>query len=317
MDCVILDGYTLNPGDLSWAPLERLGCLTIYDRTPPELTAARIGGAEAAMTNKTPIGRAVFEACPGLHYVGVLATGYNVVDLEAARDHGVTVTNIPAYSTEAVAQHVFALLLELTNRVGAHSESVRAGGWQRAEDFCYWEHPMVELAGKTLGIIGYGRIGQAVAIRAAAFGMEVLVCSSHTIREEAQIHAASLAEVYRRADILSLHCPLTEERRGMIDRRAIAEMKDGVLLINTARGPLIREEDLYEALCSGKVGGAALDVLSQEPPRNGNLLIGAPNCIITPHLAWGPRETRARLLEIAARNWAAFQAGTPVNAVTA
>ncbi len=315
MNCVILDGYTLNPGDLDWSALERFGELTVYDRTPPELVAERIGEAQAAMTNKTVLDRAVLEACPNLRYISVLATGYNVVDLEAARERGIVVTNIPAYSTHAVAQHVFALLLELTNHVGLHSESVKAGNWAKAPDFCYWEKPMMELEGKTFGIVGYGRIGQAAARLALAFGMEVLVSSSHTIEAAPGLRAAGLEEVLSRADVLSLHCPLTEERRGFLNRERLAAMKRGVLIINTARGPLIDGPALYEALCSGQVGGAALDVLCEEPPRGGDLLIGAPNCIITPHLAWGPRETRARLLETAAHNLERFLAGAPVNVV--
>lgn len=315
MHCVMLDGYTMDPGDLSWGPLEELAELTVYDRTPPEQTAERIGTAELVLTNKTVLDRAVFEACPGIRYVGVTATGYNVVDLAAAKEHGVVVTNVPAYSTEAVAQHVFALLLELTDHVGLHSDSVRAGKWQSAPDFCYWEAPMMELFGKTFGIVGYGRIGQAAARRAEAFGMEVLVSSSHQIRETEHIHAAPLERVLAESHVLSLHCPLTEERRGFIDRETIGKMRDGVLLINTARGPLIDEPALYEALCSGKVGGAALDVLTEEPPRSGSVLIGAPNCIITPHQSWLPRETRARLMDIVADSLRAFLAGKPIHVV--
>lgn len=314
MKLVVLDGHTLNPGDLDWSPLEAYGNLTVYDRTGPEETAPRIGGAGIVFTNKVLLDRAVFEACPNLRYVGVTATGYNVVDLAAAREHGVVVTNVPAYSTDAVAQHTFALLLELTNHVGLHSESVKAGAWQACADFCYWQRPLSELAGKTMGIIGFGSIGRAVARIAAAFGMEVVTTSAHVLPADG-VRAVTVEELFSRSDVISLHCPLTAENRGFIDRDAIARMKDGVLLINTARGPLINGADLRDALCSGKVGGAAMDVLEQEPPRSGDPLIGAPNCIVTPHLAWASREARTRLLRQTAENLDAFLRGSPIHVV--
>lgn len=314
MKLVVLDGHTLNPGDLDWSPLEAYGDLTVYDRTGPEETALRIGGAGIVFTNKVLLDRAVFEACPDLRYVGVTATGYNVVDLAAAREHGVVVTNVPAYSTGAVAQHTFALLLELTNHVGLHSESVKAGAWQACADFCYWQRPLSELAGKTMGIIGFGSIGRAVARIAAAFGMEVVTTSAHVLPADG-VRAVTVEELFSRSDVISLHCPLTAENRGFIGRDAIARMKDGVLLINTARGPLVNGADLREALCSGKVGGAAMDVLEQEPPRSGDPLIGAPNCIVTPHLAWASREARTRLLRQAVENLDAFLRGSPIHVV--
>ena len=316
MDIVILDGYAENPGDLSWAPIGDQGTLTVYDRTPPEEVAARIGGAEIVFTNKTPLTRAVFDACPTIRYVGVLATGFNVVDLEAASAHGVTVTNIPSYGTQAVAQFVFALLLELCHHVGYHSQTVHAGRWSQAPDFCYWDYPLIDLEGKVMGIVGYGRIGQAVAARARAFGMEVVAYSPRRpVPEGDGVRAASLDQVLADSDVISLHCPLNEESRGLISHKTLEQMKPGVLLINTARGPLIVEEDLRDALESGRVGGAAVDVLAEEPPRHGSPLIGAPNCIITPHIAWAAKAPRVRLMEIAGRNLAAWLSGAPENVV--
>lgn len=314
MKLVILDGHTLNPGDFSWKALEAFGSLTVYDRTSAEQIIARIGDGEIVFTNKTHLSRDVFQRCPAIRYVGVLATGYNVVDMAAAKEHGVVVTNVPAYSTAAVAQHVFALLLELTNHVGYHSQSVNAGEWQRCADFCYWNKPLMELSGKTLGIIGFGNIGRTTARLAAAFDMKVLTSSSHTQPSDG-VEAVSMEELLAQSDIISLHCPLTEENRGFINRENISRMKDGVFLINTARGPLISSADLYDALISGKVGGAALDVLGEEPPSTHEPLIGAPNCIITPHLAWAPLETRQRLFDIALHNLEAFLRGTPVHVV--
>lgn len=316
MKIVILDGYAENPGDLSWEPIACQGDLTVYDRTPPEEVISRIGQAEIVFTNKTPLPRAVFDACPSIRYVGVLATGYNVVDLSAASDHGVTVTNIPSYGTQAVAQYVFALLLELCHHVGHHSQSVHAGRWSQAQDFCYWDYPLIDLEGTTMGIVGYGRIGQAVARLARAFGMQVLAYSPRRpIPPEDGVSPADLDTLLARSDVLSLHCPLNEDSRGLICRQTLERMKRGVLLINTARGPLIVEEDLRTALESGQVGGAALDVLAEEPPRHGSPLIGAPNCIITPHIAWAARAPRVRLMEIAASNLAAWLQGRPVNVV--
>ena len=323
MKIVVLDGYTLNPGDLSWQPLERLGELTVHARTPPELVSARIGDADAVFTNKTLLGAEHFAARPRLRFVGVLATGYNVVDLAAARAAGIVVCNVPDYGTMAVAQYATALLLELCHRVGAHSEDVRAGGWSRSVDFCYWRHPLVELCGKTLGIVGYGRIGQAFARIAQALGMRVIVHtrSAEVARQAGaapgSIEFVGLDELYAQADVISLHCPLTSDNKGMIAGRAIAAMKRGVLIVNTARGALINEADLAAALTSGQVGGAALDVLGSEPPSADNPLLAAPNCLVTPHIAWGAREARQRIMTTAAENLVRFLAGAAQNVVTA
>jgi glycerate dehydrogenase len=316
MKLVVLDGYASNPGDLSWDPIGCQGDLTVYPRTAPADVLPRIGDAQAIFINKVPITREILLACPTVKYVGVLATGYNVVDTAAARELGVTVTNVPAYSTACVAQMVFALLLELCHRTGHHSDSVHAGRWSGCTDFCYWDFPLTELTGKTMGIVGYGSIGRAVAKIARAFGMQVLACGgAHPVCSDEFVTAATLDAVLAQSDVISLHCPLSDRSRGMINARSIAGMKDGVLLINTARGPLVVEADLRAALDSGKVAGAGVDVLCQEPPRDGSPLIGAPNCIITPHIAWAPVQARARLMQIAADNLRAWREGRPVNVV--
>ncbi len=312
---VVLDGYSLNPGDLSWKGLEKLGSVEIYARTQDDKIEERVGDCEIVITNKTPITRALLERKPGIKYVGVLATGYNVVDIEAARDNGVVVTNIPTYGTQAVAQYVFALLLELCNRVAHHDRRVKEGAWSRAKDFCFWDYPLMELAGKTMGLVGYGRIGQATGRIAKAFGMEVLVYDLKKLDEEG-LEFVDLETLYRRSDVISLHCPLTEENIGMINRKSIDRMKEGVLLINTSRGPLIEEQDLAEALNSKRVGGAALDVLAVEPAREDNPLLKADNCIITPHIAWAPKEARERLLNIAVDNLEGYLAGRVQNKVS-
>ncbi len=312
---VVLDGYTLNPGDLSWRGLELLGEVTVYDRTSAEDITARIGEASIVLTNKTPISRATMDACPSLRYIGVLATGYNVVDTAAAKERGILVTNIPSYGTDTVAQYTFALLLELCHQVGNHSTSVHAGGWEQCADFCYWLTPQKELAGKTMGIIGFGRIGKAVARIALAFGMKVLVYSRSFQKSELEVEGAELEELLQSSDIITLHCPLTEENQDLIDAESISKMKDGVLLLNTARGPLINEKALADALKSGKVGGAAVDVASREPICTENPLLTASNCIITPHMAWASLEARTRLMDIAVENLAAFLKGRPVNLV--
>ncbi len=311
---VVLDGYTLNPGDLSWERLKDLGSVEIYDRTQEDQIEERIGECEIVITNKTPITRELLERKPGIKYVGVLATGYNVVDIEAAKDKGVVVTNIPTYGTEAVAQYVFALLLELCHRVAHHDRRVKEGAWSSAKDFCFWDYPLMELAGKTMGLIGYGRIGQATARIAKAFGMEVLVYDLKKTEGEG-VEFVDLETLYRRSDVVSLHCPLTEENLGMINRESIERMKRGVLIINTSRGPLIDEEDLAEALNSRSVGGAALDVLAVEPAREENPLLKAHNCIITPHIAWAPKEARERLLNIAVDNLEGYLKGSIENRV--
>ncbi len=309
---VVLDGYTLNPGDLSWDRLKDLGSVEIYDRTQEDQIEERIGECEIVITNKTPITRELLERKPGIKYVGVLATGYNVVDIEAAKDKGVVVTNIPTYGTEAVAQYVFALLLELCHRVAHHDRRVKEGAWSSAKDFCFWDYPLMELAGKTMGLIGYGRIGQATARIAKAFGMEVLV---YDLKKTEGEEFVDLETLYRRSDVVSLHCPLTEENLGMINRESMGKMKRGVLIINTSRGPLIDEENLAEALNSRSVGGAALDVLAVEPAREDNPLLKAHNCIITPHIAWAPREARERLLNIAVDNLEGYLKGSVENRV--
>lgn len=315
MKIVVLDGYTENPSDLSWEPIACQGELTVYDRTSPGDVISRIGDAEAVFTNKTPLTKETLEACPSVKFVGVLATGYNVVDVAAAKERNVTVCNVPAYGTAAVAQHVFALLLELCHRAGHHSDTVHAGRWGDCPDFCYWDFPLMELAGKTMGVVGYGNIGKTVAGIAKSFGMTVLACGSRPPTSDDLVRGVTLEALLAQSDVISLHCPLTDSNRGMIHSGSIAKMKDGVILINTARGPLIVEEDLRAALESGKVAGAGLDVLSTEPPVGGNPLLGAPNCIITPHIAWAPKEARARLMDIAAKNLSAYRSGAPINVV--
>ena len=317
MKIVVLDGYTENPVDLSWERFEALGDMTVYDRTAADEILARAKGAQVLLTNKTPLNAETLAAlAPELQYIGVLATGYNVVDIAAARSHGVPVCNIPTYGTAAVAQFVMALLLELCHHVGDHSRSVKAGDWSRCPDFCYWNTPLIELAGKTFGVVGYGRIGRAAAKLAAAFGMEVLACDAHaSAGSDGVARMVSLEELLAASDVISLHCPLFESNRGMINREAIARMKDGVLLINTSRGPLIDEQALADALHTGKVAGAGLDVLTVEPARPDNPLMKEPNCLITPHIAWAPKESRQRLMDIAVDNLKAWLAGSPQNVV--
>ena len=311
MKIVVLDGYTENPGDLSWAGLEALGDVTVYDHTPFDQTIARIGGAEIILTNKTPITAEVIAACPALKYVGVLATGYNVVDVEAAKARGIVVTNIPTYGTQAVAQFVFALLLEICHHVAHHNQAVQEGRWSNGRDFCFWDYPLIELAGKTMGIIGYGRIGRATAAIAKAFGMQVLAYDAYAEGPE----LTTLEEVLAGSDVISLHCPLSKENTGMINAATIAQMKDGVILINTSRGPLINEADLRAALLSGKVAAAAVDVVSTEPIRMDNPLLGLENCFITPHIAWANKESRQRLMDVAVSNLASWLDGNTINNV--
>lgn len=313
MKIVVLDGYSLNPGDLSWDALSKLGELTVYDRTAPDDIVSRAKGADILLTNKTRLKAVHFEALEGLKYVGVLATGYNIVDILAAKAHGIVVTNVPTYGTDAVAQYVFALLLEICHQVKHHSDSVKKGKWNSHEDFCFWDHPLIELSGKTMGIIGLGRIGLKTAEIAKAFGMKVIGYSPNSSAEG--IESVSLESLYQRADVISLHCPLNEATRGMVDERAFSAMKQGVILINTARGPLIDEEALQKALDTGKVYGAGLDVLAVEPPKGPHPLFDYPNVILTPHIAWAPKEARARLLEIATENVSAFIENNPIHQV--
>jgi glycerate dehydrogenase len=317
MRIVILDGYTTNPGDLDWGPVAALGELVVHDRTPDEEIVARAAGAEAVLTNKTPLAAATLAALPGLRYVGVLATGVNVVDLAAAAAAGVTVTNVPGYSTPGVAQAVFALLLELTNQTGALSASARAGRWQACEDFCYWDGELVELDGLTFGIVGYGAIGRRVAGIARALGMRVVAASrsrpAGTSHDGVEFH--SLDDVFRTADVVSLHCPLTPATKQLVNAARLAAMKPSAYLVNTARGGLVDEQALADALAAGRIAGAGLDVLTQEPPRDGSPLLKSPNCVITPHVAWATRKARARLIAAAAANLAAFREGRPQNVV--
>lgn len=317
MKIVVLDGCAANSGDISWDGLAQYGELTVYDRTDDADVIAKIGDAELITTNKTVIDRHTMESCPKLKYIGVLATGYNVVDLDAAKEHGIVVTNVPAYSTDAVAQFTFALLLELANQVGVHNSSVKDGGWVRSKDFSYSVMPTMELYGKTMGIIGYGSIGQRVADIAHAFGMKVLVSSrtEKKLPEGGWIRWVSREELFAEADVISIHCPLFPETKGMINREAIGLMKRTALVINTARGGCIVEQDLADALNSGRIAGAAVDVVSQEPMKEDNPLLTAKNIIITPHIAWAPREVRQRLLQIAGDNMGAFLAGHPINVV--
>ena len=298
MKIVVLDGYTENPGDLSWEGLERLGELTVYDRTPADKIAERIGDAEAVYTNKTPISAETIRQCPNMKFIGVLATGYNVIDTAAAKAAGVVVSNIPTYGTDAVAQYAIALLLEMCHHIGEHSDCVKAGEWTHNDDWCFWKHPLVELAGKTFGVIGFGRIGQGTAKIAEALGMKVLAYDE-----------------YPNKALETDNCPLFPSTEGIINKDSIAKMKDGVKIINTSRGPLIVEKDLREALDSGKVSGAAVDVVSTEPIREDNPLLGARNMIITPHIAWAPKESRQRLMDIAVDNLKHFVDGAPQNVV--
>jgi len=315
---VVLDGYALNPGDLSWDELRRIGKVDIHDRTPPELVVERARGAEIVLTNKTPLPAATLEMLPELRYVGVLATGYDVVDVDAAASRGVAVANVPSYGTASVAQYTIGLLLELCHRVGAHAESTRSGDWSRSPDWTYWRHPQTELEGKTLGLIGAGRIGVQVGRIASALGMNVL--AYHYRREpggrsEDGFEWASLEDLLRRADVVSLHCPLTADTRELIDRERLALMKPSAFLINTARGKLLNERDVADALNEGRLAGAALDVLSEEPPAPDHPLLSARHCLVTPHLAWASVEARRRLLDAAVANVRAFLSGRPTNLV--
>ena len=317
MNIVVLDGYALNPGDISWEQIERLGNITVYDRTAAEETVSRIGHAEIVLTNKTLITEAVLELCPAIRYIGVLATGYNVVDLDACSKRGIIVTNVPGYSTRAVAQFVFALLLEICSHVRLHGDSVRRGDWITSPDFCYWKAPLVELDEKTLGIFGYGSIGRTVAQIAQSFGMNVLCCtrSPDKIPAGSGVFPVDREQLFAGSDVISLHTPLTEETENLINRQTLARMKDGVIIINTARGPLVNEADMRQALECGKVGAYGADVVCREPMATDNPLKDAPNCILTPHIAWATKEARQRLMGIAADNIAAFLQGNPVNRV--
>lgn len=319
MKIVILDGYTENPGDLSWKGFEKIGDLTVYDRTDQKDILDRIKDAEIVITNKTPLSSEIINACDKMKYIGILATGYNVVDIVAAKKRNVSVTNIPTYGTAAVAQFAIALLLEICHHVWHHSETVHAGKWTHNPDFCYWDYPLIELDGKTMGIIGFGRIGQNVGRIANALGMKVLGFDAYQNKEleNDMCRYADLDELLSQSDVISLHAPLFPETEGIINKDNISKMKDGVIILNNSRGPLIVEEDLKIALENGKVAAAGLDVVSSEPIKADNPLIGVKNCIITPHISWAPKESRQRLMDIAVSNLAAFIKGDPVNVVNA
>jgi glycerate dehydrogenase len=313
---VVLDGFTLNPGDLSWQALQKLGECKIYERTPANEIVSRASHAEIVLTNKTPLSRETIASLPSLRYIGVLATGHNIVDSDAARERRIPVSNIPTYGTSSVAQMVFAHILNLTHHVAHHAGTVRAGRWTASADFCYWDLPLVELEGLTLGVVGFGRIGQAAARLAEAFGMEVV---SHD-RVESQVSVqgyqpVSLEDLFRQSDVVTLHCPLTPETEAMVNKERLSMMKTTAFLINTSRGPLIDEQALARALESGRIAGAGLDVLSTEPPHPDNPLLTAPRCFITPHIAWATRAARQRLLSTALENVRSFLNGKPANVV--
>ena len=316
MKIVILDGFSANPGDLSWEELEKCGEVTVYDRTKPSETLTRVADADIVLTNKVIISRKIIVQLPQLKYIGVLATGYNVVDVEAAHEHGIIVTNVPAYSTESVAQMVFAHLLTVTNRTEHYAIQNRGGRWTKNPDFCYWDFPHMELAGKTFGIVGLGHIGQRVAQIAVAFGMKVKALTSKAAEAlPAGIEKASIEELLATADVLSLHCPLTENTRHLINADTLRQMKSSAILINTGRGPLIDDQAVADALTAGRLAAFCADVLTEEPPKADNPLLGQPNAFITPHIAWASKEARIRLLQVATDNVRAFLSGTPVNVV--
>ncbi len=316
MNIVILDAYTANPGDCSWNALETLGACKFHDRTAPSDVISRAAEADVLLTNKTPLGRDIISQLPRLKYIGVLATGYNVVDIAAARERGIPVCNVPEYGTSNTAQAAFALLLELTNRTGHHADTVRAGRWSASKDFCYWDGPLVDLHGATLGIVGCGKIGQTVARMGRAFGMRVL---AHRRNPPAggDFEYVTLEALLRQSDVVSLHCPLTEDTKELINKERLSWMKPSALLINTARGPLVNEADLAAALERGVIAGAGLDVLSAEPPPADNPLLNAKNCIITPHIAWATPDARKRLIAETAENVRLWQLGSPRNVVNA
>ena len=316
MKIVILDGYTENPGDLSWEGFEKLGNLTVYDRTPIAEIPGRIGDADVVIVNKAPVTRETIAACPNIKFIGVLATGYNIVDVEAAKERGIAVTNIPTYGTTAVAQMAFALLLEICHHVAAHSDAVYAGDWTNNDDWSFWNYPLIELADKTFGVVGFGRIGQNAGKIAKAFGMRVIAFDEFENDAGREIgEYVTLDELLAQSDVISLHCPLFPSTEGIINKNTIAKMKDGVILINTSRGPLIVEQDVTDALNSGKIYAAGLDVVNQEPIAADNPLLTAKNCFLTPHISWAPKESRKRLMDIAVENLQAFVDGNPINVV--
>lgn len=316
MNIVILDGYTLNPGDQDWAPVHALGHVTTYDRSAPEEIVERAKDADAVLVNKVVLNESLLAQLPNLKYIGVCATGYNNIDIVAASKQQIAVTNVKAYGPTSVAQHTFGLLLALVNHIELHSNSVHQGDWSASADFCYWKTPLIELAGKTMGLIGLGDIGSQVARIAIAFGMNVIAYRKNPRQtDNPNIRMVSLEDVFKNSDVLSLHCPLTEETKNLINKDSLASMKKTAYVLNTGRGPLINEAELTEALKNGVIAGAGLDVLSSEPPAPGNPLLNAPNCIITPHIAWASFEARQRLLQMVADNLEAFKNGKAVNVV--
>lgn len=318
MKIVVLDGYCENPGDLSWTPLEQFGEVVVYDRTPDtkEAVVERLKDADILVGNKNNITAEIMDACPKLKYIAVQATGYNVIDVAAAKERGIPVSNVPTYGTMAVAQHTMALLLEITNLVGHHNDRVHAGRWAEGPDWCFWDSPLMELDGKTMGVIGFGKIGQQTAKMAKAFGMNILATGSRPTDEGRAIaDYVEMDELLAKSDVISLHCPLFPNTKGIICKENIDKMKDGVTILNSSRGPLVVEQDLADALRSGKVKAAAVDVVSAEPMTNDNPLLTAPNCIITPHIAWAPKEARQRIMNTTAQNIEAFLSGNPINVV--
>jgi glycerate dehydrogenase len=314
MKIVATDAYTLNPGDLSWDPIRAMGELTLYDRTPVELIVERCRDAAIVLTNKTPFSRQTLAALPALRFIAVTATGHNVIDSAAAKEQKIGVSNVPAYGTDSVAQHVFSLLLELTNHVGRNAREVANGKWQRSADWCFTEAPVMELAGKTFGVVGFGHIGAQAARIANAFGMKVIY-HSPSKKETALATAVGLEELFATSDVVTLHCPLTSTNQEFVNAAVLARMKPSALLINTARGQLINEQELADALNNGVIAGAGLDVLSKEPPTNGNPLLNAKNCIVTPHNAWISKEARIRIMQVTTANVEAFLKGAPQNVV--
>ena len=314
---VVLDGYTLNPGDLDWAALNAMGNVVIHDRTSEEQVIERAEGADALLTNKVPISRKTMDALPNLKYIGVMATGYNIIDIDRAKEKGIVVTNVPGYSTSSVVQLTFALLLELCFRVQRHSDAVKKGKWSISPDFCFWDYPLVELSGKKLGIVGLGAIGQKVADVASAFEMEVLAFS-RTQTDQSHRHNfrwVSLDELFSESDVVTLHCPLTESTANIVNRTSLARMKSSAILINTSRGGLVDAQDLADALNTGRISAAGVDVLKEEPPAADHPLLTADNCLITPHIAWATRESRVRLMATVVSNFKAFMEGSPVHTV--
>lgn len=317
MKIVVLDGYTENPGDLSWKGFEELGEFICYNRTPLEKIVERISDAEVVIVNKTPISKDTLDACTNIKYIGVLATGYNVIDVNYAKEKGIPVCNIPTYGTDAVSQFAIAMLLEICHHVAHHSDAVYSGRWENNLDWCFWDYPLIELADKTMGIIGFGRIGQSTGKLAQAFGMKVLAYDSYKNfdLENDNCKYVELDELFLKSDVITLHCPLFPETEGIINKANIEKMKDGVIILNNSRGQLIVEQDLCDALNNGKVYGAGLDVVSTEPIKGDNPLLKAKNCIITPHISWAPKESRARLMNIAIENLKSFINGNPINVV--